>query len=200
VSPSTLLSDKAHITAIVQAIGYKGTDIQLYSVPPYVCSAAFALASCYASDYFKVRGPFVILASCVSIVGYAMYLSSTRGNVLYASLFLQVIGTYTIAPLQSTWMSNNLSPFYKRVTGITMGFISTNSGGILSTWLFPTTEAPRFIRGTSVLLGLACVIVAASVANMLYLARENRVKRQRVGSEMVHPGEGDRNISYRYIL
>jgi hypothetical protein len=30
-------------------------------------------------------------------------------------------------------IANNLAPFYKRVTGITLGFIATNSGGILST-------------------------------------------------------------------
>jgi hypothetical protein len=29
--------------------------------------------------------------------------------------------------------ADNLDPFYKRSTGIAMGFVSTNSGGILST-------------------------------------------------------------------
>jgi hypothetical protein len=38
-----------------------------------------------------------------------MYLSSTNPNVLYASLFLQIMGVYTVAPLQSTWMRE--SPF-----------------------------------------------------------------------------------------
>jgi hypothetical protein len=33
-----------------------------------------------------------------------MYLSSTNPKVLYASLFLQIMGVYTVAPLQSTWM------------------------------------------------------------------------------------------------
>ena len=82
-----------------------------------------------------------------------MYLTSKKHSVLYASLFLQVIGTYTVAPLLSTWMraltlfaphiipfaepsagvANNLAGYHKRVTGIALGFISSNSGGILST-------------------------------------------------------------------
>jgi hypothetical protein len=33
-----------------------------------------------------------------------MYYTSTNTNVLYASLFLQVIGAYTVAPMQSVWM------------------------------------------------------------------------------------------------
>lgn len=89
---------------IVGAIGYKGIKVQLYSVPPYVCSAAFALGSCWLSDYLKLRGPFIMLAAIVSVIGYAMFLGSTNPKTLYAALFLQVMGAYAVAPLQSTWM------------------------------------------------------------------------------------------------
>lgn len=95
--------------AIVQAIGYRGTSIQLHSVPPYVCSTFTSLVACYMGDRLRHRGTFVVVAGCVSIVGYAMYLSSTNPNVLYASLFLQIMGVYTVAPLQSTWMREFLS-------------------------------------------------------------------------------------------
>jgi hypothetical protein len=33
-----------------------------------------------------------------------MFLGSTNNQVLYAALFFQIMGAYTIAPLQSTWM------------------------------------------------------------------------------------------------
>lgn len=36
---------------------------------------------------------------------------------------------------QADETANNLDPFYKRSTGIAMGFVSTNSGGILSTYV-----------------------------------------------------------------
>lgn len=98
----------AYLPAIVQAIGYRGTSIQLHSVPPYVCSTFTALVACYFGDRLRHRGAFVVGAGCVSIVGYAMYLSSTDPQVLYASLFLQIIGVYTVAPLQSTWMRKSL--------------------------------------------------------------------------------------------
>ncbi|KLT42605.1 MFS general substrate transporter, partial [Cutaneotrichosporon oleaginosum] len=162
---------------IVGSLGYKGTKVQLMSVPPFVASAAFALMCCWASDRLKMRGPFVILAALVSVVGYAMYRGSEDKHVRYGALFLQVMGAYTVAPLQSTWMPNNLAPFYRRVTGITMGFISTNSGGILSTWLFPK---PPFNKGTDVLLALSASIVLWAGLNMAYLGYENK-KRARAG-------------------
>lgn len=89
---------------IVGSLGYKGTRIQLMSVPPFVASAAFALACCWASDRLKMRGPFVILSALVSVIGYAMYRGSEDKHVRYGALFLQVMGAYTVAPLQSTWM------------------------------------------------------------------------------------------------
>ncbi|BEJ10795.1 hypothetical protein CspHIS471_0102170 [Cutaneotrichosporon sp. HIS471] len=187
---------------IVGSLGYKGTKIQLMSVPPYVVSAVFALACCWASDRLKMRGPFVILSALVSVIGYAMYRGSTDKHVRYGALFLQVMGAYTVAPLQSTWMPNNLAPFYRRVTGITMGFIATNSGGILSTWLFPK---PPFHKGADVLLGLSASIVIWAVGNMVYLSWENK-KRARAGgfAGNAAPGDdgvpGDRSVHYRYIL
>ena len=123
-----------------------------------------------------------------------MFLGSTNGQVLYASLFLQVIGAYTMAPLLSSWQPNNLAPYYKRVTGIAFGFISTNSGGILSTWLFPTTDAPRYRKATWTALGLTISIVTFAVINSLYLARENKKK-----SRLERHGEGDRDSSLKYI-
>ena len=100
--------DTSHILtknlAIVQGLGYKGTASQLYTVPPYVCSAFFSILTCWASDRSRTRGLFVMGAGLIAVIGYAMYLASKKHSVLYASLFLQVIGTYTVAPLLSTWM------------------------------------------------------------------------------------------------
>jgi hypothetical protein len=62
-------------------------------------------------DRIRHRGAFVVAAGCVSIAGYAMYLSSTNPQVLYASLFLQIIGVYTVAPLQSTWMRKQINRY-----------------------------------------------------------------------------------------
>ena len=194
LTPVTLYSLAFFVPTIVQGLGYRGISTQLHSVPPYVCSAVFAIASCYASDTFRHRGSFVIVSAIISIVGYAMFLGSTNGQVLYASLFLQVIGAYTMAPLLSSWQPNNLAPYYKRVTGIAFGFISTNSGGILSTWLFPTTDAPRYRKATWTALGLTISIVTFAVINSLYLARENKKK-----SRLERHGEGDRDSSFKYI-
>ena len=89
---------------IVGAIGYKGIAIQLYGVPPYVVSTFVAFSTCYYSDHIRHRGSFIVMAACMSIVGYGIYLGTAQPKALYASLFFQVMGAYVSAPLTSTWM------------------------------------------------------------------------------------------------
>ncbi|KLT43441.1 MFS general substrate transporter [Cutaneotrichosporon oleaginosum] len=205
-SGTALFSMAYFSPSIVQGLGHKGIMTQLYSVPPYVCSTALSLIVCFYSDRWHLRGPFIIFSACLSLIGYALYLGSRNPKVRYASLFFQVMGAYVSAPLTSTWMPNNLAPFYRRVTGIVCGFIITNCGGILSTWLFPTTEAPHYKRGTSILLGLCVGMGLFAAANIVYLAWQNR-KRAAVGGfekggpEIDDQAElGDKSVHFRFIL
>ncbi|KAL7422803.1 hypothetical protein Q5752_002099 [Cryptotrichosporon argae] len=182
---------------IVQSLGYTGTSVQLHSVPPYVCSAVLAVALCFLSDRQRHRGLFAVAAALIAVVGYALYLGSTRHSVLYASLFLQTMGQYTLAPLYSTWMPNNLRSYYTRTTGIVLGFVATNAGGILATWLFPAADSPRFHRASSVLLGLTCALIPFTLANSLYMRRLNtRAEARRAA---VESSGGEKEDEFVYI-
>jgi hypothetical protein len=92
-------------------------------------------------------------------------------------------------------------------------------------WLFPTTEAPRYHRGTSILLSLASVMAFFAMLNTLYLMRENRTKAARIaalgqqegamasgsvkttkapgtfieGGDAWEEEDGDRNVHFKYI-
>lgn len=205
-SGTALFSMAYFSPTIVQGLGYKGTAIQLYSVPPYAVSAVLSLFVCFWSDKTRHRGGFVIFSAVLQLIGYALYLSFKDKHVRYCSLFFQVMGAYVSAPLLSTWMPNNLAPFYRRVTGIVWGFIVTNCGGILSTWLFPTTEAPDYRKATSILLGLSCSMMVMACLNMAYLGAMNKRRKQRGGFDLANGAMddaatlGDRSVHYKYIL
>lgn len=205
-SGAALFSMAYFSPTIVRGIGHTGIATQLYSVPPYVLSTALSLIMCFLSDRTHLRGPFIILSSLLSLIGYALYLGSKNPQVRYASLFFQVSGAYIGAPLTSTWMPNNLAPFYRRVTGIVCGFILTNSGGILSTWLFPTTEGPDYKRGTTILLGLCIAMMIFTALNMAYLGYHNRRRAAAGGFDKNGPELddqsllGDKSMHFRFIL
>jgi hypothetical protein len=86
---------------------------------------------------------------------------SDNKNTNYGALYLQIIGSYAAAPCLSTWNANNVQPHYRRATAIAIGFIATNSGGIVSTWLF--TDPPRFQKASRINLAFSLGMAASSV-------------------------------------
>lgn len=81
--------------------------------------------------------------------------------------------------------------------------------------MFPTTDGPRFHRGTGILLGLSAALTVFAALNSAYLHWRNK-QRERVllqaasasagydgesaGSRRVEGvGEGDENVNFRYI-
>jgi hypothetical protein len=123
----------------------------------------------------------------------------------YLSLFFSICGVYLSAPSLSTWNANNTAPHTRRATAIAIGFIMTNSGGILATWLLGTlSPPPHYTLATRVLLGFSVAMLLLTVLNIMYLKNENarkRATRGRVGLKRhERPGMGDRSAWFIYAL
>ena len=107
-----------------------------------------------------------------------IYIGSDNKNISYGALFLQITGSYALAPCLSTWNANNVQPHYRRATAVALGYIATNSGGILSTWLF--TSPPPFKKATRVNLVFSLAIAACSMGIVFYLKARNAEQQRMV--------------------
>jgi hypothetical protein len=56
-----------------------------------------------------------------------------------------------------------------------------NSGGIIATFTFLTTDAPYYRTGYSICMGAACIRGAASILYGLLILKENRSSRKTNG-------------------
>lgn len=133
-----------------------------------------------------------------------MFLASSSHEIQYASLFFSVPGTYIAAPTLSTWNANNAAPHTRRATAIALGFIMSNSGGILATWLLGSlSPAPRYLLATRILLSLSILMLAFSAVNLLYLVDQNKKKaaiRRNLDIDQEKPGLGDKSAWFVYNL
>jgi hypothetical protein len=60
--------------------------------------------------------------------------------------------------------------------------MSTNAGGIVSTWLYPKSSAPNYKFAAKFNLALNCLMIVGMALNMFLLMRRNREKvEQREG-------------------
>src|ERR1700761_7453418 len=113
---------------------------------------------------------------------------SDNKNTNYGALYLQIIGSYAAAPCLSTWNANNVQPHYRRATAIAIGFIATNAGGIVSTWLF--TDPPRFHKATCINLIFSLGMAASSVGILVYFRYRNAEKQREVQRLLQIHGDG----------
>ena len=75
-----------------------------------------------------------------------------------------------------SWMPNNTAAHTKRATAVAMAFISTNMGGIYSTWLFPNGQAPYYPIAAKVLLSLTAIEIALTCVSIYWYKRQDAKK------------------------
>jgi len=167
------------LPSIVNQLGFSPVNSQLLSAGPFAAGFFVTLIAAYFSDKYQNRAiPTAIIAS-LAVIGFSIFLGTKDKFTAYGSLYLTVPGVYAVAPLLSAWMANNSEPYYRRASSIAAGFIATNSGGILSTWRFPTKDGPRFTKTTIMDLTFAVLVVTLPALNVAVLRYMNQQKRQR---------------------
>ena len=92
---------------------------------------------------FNTRGPFLPLS-----VGYC------ESGTLEIFVLTHYSGIYPQVPLGLAWNSGNIGGSLKRGTGIAMQVMGGNCGGIIASYVYLTRDAPRFITGHSILIGI----------------------------------------------
>ncbi|KAF7315002.1 MFS domain-containing protein [Mycena indigotica] len=192
------------VPPLIQSLGYTAARAQLMSVPPFSVAFVLTMISAYISDRYQSRGWITVFCAVLCVAGFGTWLGSTDHHVQYGSLFLSVPGVYLGAPALSTWNANNSAPHTRRAAAIAFGFIMTNAGGILATWLLGSLSAPpRYIKATQILLAFSVLIGAFAIFNIIYLSHQNKLKaekRKTMSKSEEEPGLGDKSAWFVYSL
>ncbi|KAL2870537.1 putative MFS transporter [Aspergillus lucknowensis] len=194
--------------SIVQAMGYGSTRTQLMTVPPYAVAFVVTMIIAYIADRYRQRGACAFVTTAVALVGAAMMLNGRSIAVRYSALILLVTGIYASAPCLISWVPNNSAGHVRRATAVALGFISTSSGGVMSTWIYPKDSAPYYQLGARFNLALTVIPLVGLVAQVLLLRQLNARKESRkaeilaglegLSSEEQFEVLGDRHPDYRY--
>lgn len=163
--------------SIVKSFGYSPRMAQLVSVPPFAVGFLAMLATSYISDRYRARGPTAMAMACVATAGYTMFRTCSAISARYFSLFLSTAGIYSVSPTIFAWIANNSAPHYRQATALALGTICANSGGILSTWIFPSSEEPNFPTSTAINLSFSVGISVLCALNLLWLGYSNKKKK-----------------------
>ncbi|KAK4942565.1 hypothetical protein LTR10_017694 [Elasticomyces elasticus] len=128
--------------------------VQVLTIPVYSLGAITYLIVGFISDHQQRRGLYCVLFGSVSIVGYIMLISNGGSAVHYAGCFLVACGMYCVIGLPLAWLPSHTPRYGKRTTSIALQAMIGNSAGIMSSFLYPSTEAPRYVKGHAITIAM----------------------------------------------
>ncbi|KAJ3473540.1 hypothetical protein NLG97_g10254 [Lecanicillium saksenae] len=123
------------------------------------------------------------------MVGYAILLSDVPSGVHYFACFLVAAGLYIVVGLPLAWLPNNSPRYGKRTTATGMQLTIGNASGIMSSFIYPIRDAPRYIRGHAVTL--AMVATGTLIYGVLWAWYRRENERRATGAL----GEKHQNLS-----
>lgn len=138
---------------IIKGMGYTANNAQLMSVPPYVCACFFTILASYVADRVKQRGVFLLGFQLIALAGFGLLAGTSSTSSQYGGLVMAAIGIYPQIPLSMAWNSGNIGGSLKRGTGIAMQVMGGNCGGIVASYVYLSSDGPRYIKGHSILIG-----------------------------------------------
>ncbi|KAL8672675.1 MAG: hypothetical protein Q9168_002881 [Polycauliona sp. 1 TL-2023] len=159
-------------------LGFKGTQAQLLSVPPYVAAACMTILIGYIADRTQQRGLCNAGVAILGVIGFAMLLGSKQPSVQYAGTFLGALGIYPCIANTITWASNNTEGVYKR--GVTLGIVIGwgNLNGVVSSNIYRKGDAPTYYLGHGVVFSYLVLFLLGGSTVMYFLLRSENAKRR----------------------
>jgi MFS family permease len=141
----------------------------------------------WLADKRQRRWPFIVIPYAVALCGCIGLMAIPHPSLpglTYAFLFTIPAGVYPSVISLVSWVSNNLSPSWKRAVGMAMSIMLGNIGGAVGSNIYIAKEAPNYWTGYGV--SLACLTVAILATFVLRYAymRANR-ERDLISEEEV---------------
>ncbi|OAA77952.1 Major facilitator superfamily domain, general substrate transporter [Akanthomyces lecanii RCEF 1005] len=163
------------LPTIIKGLGkWTPAQVQLLTIPCYFLGASAYMAIATVSDRTQKRGLFCVIFGILSVVGYAILLSNVSSGVHYFACFLVAAGLYIVVGLPLAWLPNNSPRYGKRTTATGMQLTIGNASGIMSSFIYPTLDAPRFIRGHAVTLSMVAMGTLIYGLLWVWYRRENQ--------------------------
>ncbi|OLN94099.1 putative transporter C11D3.18C 5 [Colletotrichum chlorophyti] len=187
----TIIND-LHITS-------NPNQAQLWSVIPYAVATPVTVLVAFMSDRLRLRGLLMLFVLPISIAGYACIANVTSPQTRFAMTCLMAIGMYSAVPCVLVWNSNNSAGHYKRATTSAVQLAVANCGGLVATFVYPSSQGPFYHQGHTIIMGMLCYAWVATLLNVFWCAKINRDKAEGKYDQYIGTGD-DREPGFKMVL
>ncbi|GAD98611.1 high-affinity nicotinic acid transporter [Paecilomyces variotii No. 5] len=154
--------------------GWSVAQAQALTIPCYTVGAISYIVAAYLSDRWQQRGIFVASFGVVSIIGYALLISPVASGVRYFACFVVAVGLYVVVGLPLAWLPANAPRYGMRTAATGMQLTIGTSSGIMSPFIYPTSEGPRYIKGHTITMAMVAYSSVVFIGLSLWFRYANR--------------------------
>ena len=203
---------KFTLPQIMVNMGFKSSQAQLLSAPPYIAGAISSVLVATFADRSTWRMPFIIGPQLSLMITYTVLFSfsadiANHVALCYTFVHMATISVYPIIPGGNTWLLSNLAGPRKRSIGVAFMIALGNCGGVIGSLIFVGSESPRYQTGWGTSLGFICAgIVSVATLEVVYKLinkKRDKVPREEVEAKFAPEAleaMGDRSPLFRYSL
>lgn len=187
------------LPTILTGLGHTGLQANYLSIPCYIIAAISLISWTSLSDRVEKRALVAFLAPMSCIVGYAIVVGTSNPAAGYAAMFLCGAGIYAYNATLLTWVANNLAPDYKRSVGIPLSASLANISGTISSQIYPSSDAPRYLKGNAISLAMEAVACGGVMVVWLLLRKRDQKKEKPIAEGIEDNGYGDEVVARSII-
>lgn len=189
-------------------MGFSALDAQGLSAPPYFLSFVMCNVTTWIADRTQQRGLVIITLCMLGGIGYVLLATCKAVAIRYAGIFLAAAGIFPAISNIFPWVLNNQGTDTKRGVGFALLQVVGQCGPILGTRLYPSSEAPLFIKGQWVCAAFMFLSALLAISLRTYLDWQNKefekkeneivgvtdIDRKRDNVAVENDGYGFRNV------
>lgn len=163
------LRSRLTIATVLKEMGFSSVNAQGLTAPPYFLSFLMVIATCYIADRTQQRGLMVAGLTAIGGVGYVILATSHSVGARYFGIFLAAAGIFPAIGNILPWVTNNQGSDTRRGAGIVLLNLIGQCGPLLGTRMYPTNEAPYYVKGQSVCAAFLffCCLLALTLRTLL---------------------------------
>ena len=195
--------------SIVGTLGYNSIVTLLITAPVWIATFLISLLVTWTAGRTGDRSIHINCLQTVSIIGCIISVSTTSLGARFFAMFLMPMGAVSAYQIIVAWVANSfVRPLVKRSTCIAVANMIANASSIYGSYMWPNSQAPRYIPGGSATACIGFVVVVCTWIIRVWLQRLNKrlaaleeVDEEGNVVQNLHADDLDaRTVGFRYIV
>jgi MFS family permease len=160
---------------VVGTLGFSTTITLVLTCPPYLVSGVVGCLVGLSSGRYNERTWHITVCMGAALIGFIIACTTLNTGARYLACFLFASGAYAVNSVIVGWVSATLGQTSeKKAVSLSVVNVVANASYIYTAYLYPKSDAPRYLTAMSSNAAFAVATIAAAWVLRIWLKKTNR--------------------------